>query len=75
MRILAWPTERILAEIKDLEKEIKQFKHELMKICWYMRGSVTIDDVYMMGPEDREICATLIGENLETTKKSGLPFF
>lgn len=75
MKILAWPTEKILAEIRDLEKEVKQFKLELMKICWYMRGSVSLEEVYYMGPEDREICATVIGENLETTKKSGLPFF
>lgn len=46
-----------------------------MKLCWYMRGSVSIEDIYIMGAEDREICATLINDNLETTKKSGLPFF
>lgn len=46
-----------------------------MKICWYMRGSVSIDEIYVMGPDDRDICATLIKENIETTKKSGLPFF
>lgn len=40
-----------------------------------MRGSVSLEEVYYMSPEDREICATLIGENLETTKRSGLPFF
>jgi hypothetical protein len=75
MRILTWPTEKILQEVKQLEKEIKQFKLELTKICWYMRGSVSLEEVYFMSPEDREICATLISENIETTKKSGLPFF
>jgi len=75
MKILTWPTEQVLEEIKLIEKEVKQFKLELMKICWYMRGSVSLEEVYTMGPEDREICVTLIGENLETTKKSGLPFF
>jgi len=72
---LAWPVGQILEEVKILETEVKQFKLELMKICWYMRGSVSIDEIYTMGPEDREICATLIKENIETTKKSGLPFF
>lgn len=72
---MPWPVDQILNEVKILEKEAKQFKLELMKLCWYMRGSVSIEDIYIMGAEDREICATLINENLETTKKSGLPFF
>jgi hypothetical protein len=46
-----------------------------MRISWFMRGSVTLEDVYCMGPDDREICSTLIQDNLETTKKSGMPFF
>lgn len=75
MRILSWPTEKVVEEIKILGQEAKRFKHELMKLCWYMRGSISLDEAYMMSPEDREICGTIIGENLETTKKSGLPFF
>jgi hypothetical protein len=75
MRILPWPVDRILQEVKILEKEAKQFKLELMRICWYMRGSISLDEVYSMGPEDREVCGTLIKENIETTKKTKLPFF
>jgi hypothetical protein len=40
-----------------------------------MRGGVTIDDVYWMSFEDRQMIASIVKENLETTKKSGLPFF
>ena len=40
-----------------------------------MRGAVSLEDAYTMGPEDREFIAGLIEENIETTKKSGLPFF
>lgn len=46
-----------------------------MKLIWYMRGAVSLEDAYTMGPEDREFIARLIEENIETTKKSGLPFF
>lgn len=42
---------------------------------WYMRGSITLEDAFTMSYEDREIISTLIEENLETTKRSGLPFF
>lgn len=40
-----------------------------------MRGSITIDDAFALAYEDREIISEIIKDNLETTKKSGLPFF
>jgi hypothetical protein len=40
-----------------------------------MRGGITLDDAFALSFEDREIIANIIKENLETTKKSGLPFF
>ena len=67
--------EEILREVDNLDKESKAFKVDLLKLCWYMRGSVTIDDAYAMSIEDREIISNIIKENLETTKKTGMPFF
>ena len=40
-----------------------------------MRGSVNLDHVFQMSYEDREAISGIIKENLETTKKSGMPFF
>ncbi len=40
-----------------------------------MRGGITLDDAFVLSVEDREIIADIIKDNLETTKKSGLPFF
>lgn len=40
-----------------------------------MRGSLDLVDAMNLGHEDREIIKKLIEDNLETTKKSGLPFF
>ena len=37
---------------------------------WYMRGSMTMDEAFQMGPEDRKLIADLIKENLETAKKT-----
>jgi len=65
----------IVAYLKNLENEIKNLKLQLMKICWYMRGGVTWGEVMTFSPDDRDIANTLIKENLETTKKTGQPFF
>jgi hypothetical protein len=42
---------------------------------WYMRGSISLEEVFQLEPQDREIIAKLIKDNMEATKKSGLPFF
>lgn len=75
MRVLSWSVKQILDEVKTLEGQSKQFKFELTKLCWFMRGGLTLDDAYHLSPEDREIIADLVEENLETTKKTSLPFF
>lgn len=67
--------EEILKEVDSLDRESKAIKEDLLKLCWYMRGGVTLDDVYWMSFEDRQMISELVKENLETTKKSGLPFF
>lgn len=58
-----------------MENETKNFRLDLFKMAWYMRGSMTLDEAFLTAPEDREIMSKMIKENLETTKKSGLPFF
>lgn len=40
-----------------------------------MRGSLGLDDIFSLCREDREIMSELVKENMETTKKSGLPFY
>lgn len=48
---------------------------DLFRTCWYMRGGVTLTEVYNLSPAEREIVGKLVNENLETTKKTQLPFF
>ena len=58
-----------------MENNQKDIKLDLFKICWYMRGGVTYDEANTMSPEEREMVGKLVKENLETTKKTGQPFF
>ena len=58
-----------------MENNTKEIRHELLKLCWYMRGGVTYAEAASMSPQDREMVAKLVKDNLETTKKTGQPFF
>lgn len=60
---------------RSMEQESKALKNELFRFCWYMRGGMTITEAFELGVEEREIIAKIIEDNLETTKKSGIPFF
>jgi len=64
----------ILQEAKKLDKEARSIKKDILKMCWYMRG-LSYSEGMHLGHEEREIVGEIIKENLETTKKSGLPFF
>jgi len=61
--------------VDDMDREAMQIKNEAMKMCWYMRGGLTYNEAMNLGHHERDIVSKIVKENLETTKKSGLPFF
>ena len=67
--------DQIQAEVNNMEKESKALKKELYKLAWFMRGSLSFEEVFQLDQNDREVIVDIIKENLETTKNSGLAFF
>jgi len=67
--------EEVIAWLDSLEKDSKALQREIMQLCWYMRGSVSYSEAMEMSPSERETIVKLIKDNLETAKKSGMPFF
>jgi hypothetical protein len=72
---LTLPFDQIQSMVAQMAAESKAFKYELLKLCWFMRGGVTISEIYHMTLDDRKIMADIIKENMEVTKESGMPFF
>jgi hypothetical protein len=64
----------ILQLAEEMDKDAKAIKKEVLKMCWYMRG-LSYAEGMNLSYDEREIVGEIIKENLETTKKSGLPFF
>jgi hypothetical protein len=58
-----------------MEKECNAIKKAALSMTWYMRGGISYTDVLNMSTEERELISKLIESNLETTKKTQLPFF
>ena len=61
--------------IDAMEKETQNIRLDVLKLCWYMRGGVTYDEAMQMSQTDHSLINDIVKENLETTKKTGLPFF
>ena len=72
---MALSDSEIIKFLKDFDADIKNLKHELLKICWYMRGGVTYQEALNMSLEERRIVSNIVKDNLETTKKTGRDFF
>jgi hypothetical protein len=56
-------------------KEAMNIKFNAQRLAWYMRGGVDFTDIMNMSNEEIDNLNKIIDDNLETTKKSRLPFF
>ena len=50
--------------LKDMDSEVKNLKHELLKICWYMRGGVSYQESLNMSVDERKIVGNIVKDNL-----------
>jgi hypothetical protein len=61
--------------VTDMEKESNTIRQEALKLAWYMRGGITYEQILQLSFNERTYISDIIKENLDVTKKSGLPFF
>jgi hypothetical protein len=61
--------------VDQMDKEANDVRQEAIKVAWYMRGGISYDQALQLSMSERTAISGLIKENLETTKKTGLPFF
>lgn len=58
-----------------MDQEAKSIKSDSMRLAWHMRGGATYEQVMMMSADERKIISDLVKDNIETTKKTRLPWF
>jgi hypothetical protein len=61
--------------VKKMEKDADDIVFSAQRLSWYMRGGVTFNDLMNMSKKQVDNINEIIKDNLETTKKSNLPFF
>jgi glutamate formiminotransferase len=65
----------MIAYFDRLEAQSKAIKEEVLRLCWYMRGGLDYNDAMLLSLDDRKIIGKIVKDNLENSKKSGMPFF
>ena len=68
-------SDQIAKLIDQMDKDITNIKQEALQMSWYMRGGISYEQALQLSKSERDIIGKIIKENMETTKKSGLPFF
>jgi hypothetical protein len=60
---------------ENMWRDAMNIKYSAQKIAWYMRGGIPYSDIMNMSMEEIGNLHKIIDENLETTKKTKMPFF
>jgi hypothetical protein len=58
-----------------MDKEAESIRAESFRLAWYLRGGASYEDIMNMSVQERKLINDLAKENIETTKKSNLPWF
>jgi hypothetical protein len=74
-RLLTLSNEGISDYIDGLDKEANRIRADSLRLAWYMRGGITYDQVMQLSYAERNMISDLAKENIETTKKTQLPWF
>jgi hypothetical protein len=61
--------------VDGMDEEINEIRLEALRMAWYMRGGISYEQVLQLSVAERKIIGDIVSENMETTQKSGLPFF
>lgn len=58
-----------------MEEEANNIIFNAQRLSWYMRGGINFVDIMNMSQSQINNINKIVEENMETTKKSKLPFF
>ena len=59
--------------LKQIDSEAETVRQEVFKVVWYMRGGVNLDQAFMLSQKDMKIIGNIVKDNIDLTKKTGMP--
>lgn len=59
----------------NMWKDAMNIKFTAQRLAWYMRGGISMNDILNMSTDEFNNLNKIIEDNMETTKKTKMPFF
>lgn len=59
----------------DMTREKMSISFNAQRLSWYFRGGIDYIDIMNMSQEEIDNLNKIVDDNMETTKKTKLPFF
>ena len=56
-------------------REAHDIRQENLRLTWYMRGGINYEQVMQLSSQERQMISQIAKDNIETTKKTKLPWF
>ena len=75
MRLLYLNSEGIEHLVQEYDKDTKAIKSDLFRICWFMRGGISLNEAHLLSHEDQTLITKIIESNLQISKDTQMPFF
>jgi len=73
-KLIYTPDSELEQFLKGYDAYVRDIKDEVFRISWYMRGGVSSYELFhVYSRDDRIIMNEIVKDNIELTKKSGLP--
>ena len=58
-----------------MDREAHDIRQENLRMTWYMRGGINYEQVMQLSSQERQMISQIAKDNIETTKKTKLPWF
>lgn len=58
-----------------MDREAHDIRQENLRLTWYMRGGINYEQIMQLSSQERQMISQIAKDNIETTKKTKLPWF
>lgn len=65
--------EEAIEMFNEMAQQADAIEQDIFKLCWYMRGSISLEQAYNLSNSDREKIKRVIEDNIELSKQVGTP--
>lgn len=74
-RLLRLDRDEISQYLDSMDREAHDIRQENLRLTWYMRGGINYEQVMQLSSQERQMISQIAKDNIETTKKTKLPWF